>query len=128
VLNTQVSDYDVWSSSAALAGGPGDDDDHDGLSNRSEYAFGQNPTVPSGNPVSFLSATTGPHFSYTRRMPSLTGLTHRVMTSTNLTGWTEDSTVTQTVTVTTGGVETVEVTLSHSLLSNPKLFIRVRAQ
>jgi hypothetical protein len=75
-----------------------------------------------------ISTTTSPHLTYTRRKPSLTGLTHRVMTSTHLTGWTEDSTATQTVTGTSGDVETVQVTLSASLLSEAKLFIRITAQ
>jgi len=47
------------------------------------------------------------------------------MTSTHLTGWTEDSTATQTVIATSGDVETVQVTLSSSLLSETKLFIRI---
>jgi hypothetical protein len=50
------------------------------------------------------------------------------MTSTNLTGWTEDPTATQRVADTSGGVQTVEVTLTNSLLSGPGLFIQVRAR
>jgi autotransporter-associated beta strand protein len=125
VTKGPLSDYDSWKSANTLTGGPDDDDDHDGHSNRFEYAFGQNPKLPSGNPVTFLSPTSGPHLIYTRRKPSLTGLSHRVMTSTHLTGWTEDSTATQTVIATIGDVETVQVTLSPSLLSEAKLFIRI---
>jgi len=50
------------------------------------------------------------------------------MTSTHLTGWTEDSTATQTVIATSGDVETVQVTLSAALLAETKLFIRITAQ
>ena len=123
-----ATDYAGWADFHTISGGQNGDDDSDGMSNFAEYAFGQNPTSPSGNPVSFLSTTTGPHLTYTRRMPSLTGHTHRVMTSTHLTGWTEDSTATQTVIATSGDVETVQVTLSAALLAETKLFIRITAQ
>jgi len=123
-----ATDYAGWAAFHTISGVQSGDDDSDGMSNFAEYAFGQNPTVPSGNPVSFFSTATGPHLTYTRRMPSLTGHTHRVMTSTHLTGWTEDSTATQTVIATSGDVETVQVTLSSSLLSETRLFIRIQAQ
>jgi autotransporter-associated beta strand protein len=123
-----ATDYAGWAAFHTISGGQSGDDDSEGMSNFAEYAFGQNPTVPSGNPVSFLSTTTGPHLTYTRRMPSLTGHTYRVMTSTHLTGWAEDSTATQTVIATSGDVETVQVTLSSSLLSETRLFIRIQAQ
>jgi autotransporter-associated beta strand protein len=122
-----ATDYDGWASFHGITGAQSGDDDHDGHSNHFEYTFGQNPKVPSGNPVTFLSTTTGPHLTYTRRKPSLTGLTHRVMTSTDLSGWTEDPTATQTVTATNGDLETVQVTLSAPLLSETKLFIRISA-
>jgi len=128
VTNGPLSDYDSWKSANNVTGGPDDDDDHDGHSNRFEYAFGQNPRLPSGNPVVFLSHTSGPHLIYTRRKPSLTGLTHRVMTSTDLTGWTEDTTASQTVTGISGDVETVQVTLSTTQLAETKLFVRIAAQ
>jgi autotransporter-associated beta strand protein len=130
VLNTQVSDYDAWSSSAALAGGPGDDDDHDGLTNFEEYAFGLDPRdSTSTRPLtSMIALKDSGTLTYTRRKTSLTGLGFSVRTSTDLNAWTEDTGAVQTVTGTSGNVETVLVSLSSSLLSNSKLFVRISAQ
>jgi hypothetical protein len=122
------SDYDTWRIANTVTGGPDDDDDQDGQSNRSEYAFAQNPAIPSGNPAAFLSTTSGPHLTYTRRKRSLTGLSYSVWTSTNLSAWTEDTGAVQGTPVLNGDVETVPVTISPSLLSNPALFIQVRAR
>jgi autotransporter-associated beta strand protein len=125
---SSVSDYDTWKSANGVSGGPNDDDDHDGLTNQQEYAFGLNPT--SGSSVSpivvQLNKTTG-GFSYTRRQQSLTKLTYTVWYSTDLVSWTLDNGATQGTPVLNGEVETVPVTISSSLLVNPKLFIRVSA-
>ena len=122
------SDYDMWKTANNVTGGPDDDDDHDGQSNRFEYAFGQNPASPSGNPVVFLSVTSGPQLTYTRHKQSLTGLIYSVWTSTNLTDWTEDTGSFEGAPSVNGDVETVPVTISPALLSNSRLFIQVRAR
>jgi autotransporter-associated beta strand protein len=127
-----ATDYDTWRTANGVTGGENDDDDSDGLTNHEEYAFGTDPTGGSSvNPVAVpLNKTTG-KFRYTRRQQSLTGLSYKVWTSTNLVTWTEDTgaTSSQTVTGTAVEVETVEATLTGTLpLAQPKLFIQVRAE
>ena len=125
----EPSDYDIWKSASGVTGGPDDDDDKDGQSNRIEYIFGQNPGAPSGNPVAFLSAASGPNLTYTRRKRSLSGLTYSVWTSTNLSGWTEDTGAVQTATAITGtDNESVDVTLSAGIMNADRLFIRIKAR
>jgi autotransporter-associated beta strand protein len=129
VTTGPVPDYDAWKTANNVTGGPDADDDHDGQSNRFEYAFGQNPAVSSGNPVAFLSPGSAPQLSYLRRKRSLTGLAYKVWTSPNLTVWTEDTGAVQTATaIPASDNESVEVTLSPALLGNGRLFIRVSAQ
>jgi autotransporter-associated beta strand protein len=126
-----ATDYDTWKSDNGVTGGVNDDDDSDGLTNHEEYAFGLDPTGGSSvNPIiSQLNKTNGT-FSYTRRTQSLTGLTYKVWTSTDLATWSEDvgATASQTVTGTAGEVQTVQATITGTLpLTAPKLFIQVRA-
>lgn len=110
---------------------PGADPDHDGMSNREEYAFALNPTLGSSvNPITTpLNKTTG-RFSYTRRAtPALTGLVYTVWTSTDLRTWTRDPDAIQAAGAPVGSVETVVVTLSGSKpLLATKLFVRVEAK
>jgi hypothetical protein len=74
---TAANDYDAWKSANGLVGGQNDDDDHDGMINFGEYAFGLNPnSAASVNPVSGLINTEpGFSFNYTRRKPSLSKVT-----------------------------------------------------
>jgi hypothetical protein len=126
-LESAASDFDTWASQTGATGGMTGDDDLDGRDNAFEYAFGLNPT--SGGSVtpftSVLNKTTG-EFTFTRRKPSLTGLTYTYEYHTSLTGaWTP---FTPAVTpVTNGGdpVEAVTVTVPAILLTEPKLFIRI---
>jgi hypothetical protein len=66
-------------------------------------------------------------FTYTRRKRSLNGMNFTVWTSTDMTEWNEDRGAIQTVTGASGDMETVGVTLSPSLLQNPRLFLHIRA-
>jgi autotransporter-associated beta strand protein len=123
-----VSDYDTWAglSGFNLVGGPEDDDDGDGLTNFAEYAFGLNPT--SASSVSPVTAPdkTGGSFTYTRRKPSLTGLTYSYESSTTLVDWpgfTPDSEVSDNG----DPVETITVAIPEALLAEPSLFLRVKA-
>jgi autotransporter-associated beta strand protein len=124
-----ATDYDTWKSANGVTGGESDDDDSDGVTNFEEYAFGLDPTGNSSlNAIAVpLDKTTGT-FSYTRRLQSLTGLAYTVWYSTDLAGWTEDTGAAQGVPVVNGEVETVPVTLTGTLLTNPKLFLQVRAE
>jgi fibronectin-binding autotransporter adhesin len=127
------SDYDTWGGPYGLAAGSeGSDLDGDGLANFEEYAFGLIPNSgASVNPITVpLNKTTGT-FSYTRRAtPSTTELSYSIWYSTTLEAgsWIEDSGASQGAAALNGEVETVPVTLSSGLLTNPKLFIQVRAQ
>jgi autotransporter-associated beta strand protein len=122
--------YETWGSTYGLtAGTEGGDLDNDGLTNFEEYSFGLIPN--SGSSVNAFAVpfnkATGT-FSYTRRTQSLTGLTYTVWYSTDLSVWTEDAGAVQDPPSVTGEVETVPVTLTGTLLANPKLFIQVRAE
>jgi autotransporter-associated beta strand protein len=122
--------YETWGSTYGLiAGTEGGDLDNDGMTNFEEYAFGLVPN--SGSSINAFAVpfnkATGT-FSYTRRTQSLTGLTYTVWYSTDLSGWTQDAGAVQGIPSVSGEVETVPVTLTGSLLTNPKLFIQVRAQ
>ncbi|MCB1130986.1 MAG: hypothetical protein KDN05_07645 [Verrucomicrobiae bacterium] len=126
------NDYETWGSTYGLsAGSEGDDLDDDGMTNLEEYAFGLIPNSGSSvNPIAVpLDKPTGT-FSYTRRDPSLQNpaLTYTVWHSTDLSGLTQDTGAVEGTPVLNGEVETVPVTISNSLLSNPKLFIQVRAE
>lgn len=107
------------------------DPDGDGLTNLQEFAFGLNPgSGASVNPITALPNKATGVFNYTRLAPQATGFTYTVMTSTDLVEWQEDTaaTASQTVTGTSGGVQTVAVTLSAASLAQSKLFVRVEAQ
>ena len=129
-LTVAGSDYDTWAAGfpPADVSNPAGDNDGDGLTNQQEYAFGLNPTLGSSvSPITVpLNKTTG-MFTYTRRAtPAASGLTYAVFISTDLVTWTEDFTATENVTGTVNSVETVEVTLSGSPLTDPALFVRVQ--
>lgn len=107
------------------------DPDGDGMSNYREFAFGLNPgSGTSVSPITALPNKTTGIFSYTRLNPAVSGLTYKVMTSTNLVDWTLDAGATagQSVTATSGDVQTMQVTLSGAPLAAPQLFVRVGAQ
>jgi hypothetical protein len=62
---------------------PGADPDGDGLSNVQEFAFGLNPTIPSGNPVIQVPATGAVAILYLQRV----GVTYSVDSSDDMTNW-----------------------------------------
>jgi len=122
-----AADYDDWSSSHNLIGGPDDDDDLDGLSNFREYAFGLNPTDPSSiNPITPPDTANGT-FTYTRRKPALTGLAYTYESSTTLATWQPFTPPLPDHTDHGDPVETITVTIPAILLAEPGLFIRTKA-
>jgi autotransporter-associated beta strand protein len=125
------SDYGTWGSAYGLSAGSENDDlDNDGLTNQQEYAFGLIPNSGSSvNPyIAQLNKATG-QFSYQRRDNGLTGLNYTIWYSTDLSTWNEDTGALQPEGTPDGnGVETINVTLSPALLTNPKLFVQVRAE
>ncbi len=107
---------------------PNADLDGDGESNDNERIWGLNPTnALSRSPFIFNSSLKSGTFSYTRRTPALTGLKYTVWTSTDLMNWTQDAGAIQTPGIAVNQVETVAVALSPGLLTNAKLFVRLRA-
>jgi autotransporter-associated beta strand protein len=124
-----ASDFDTWASAYAPLGGPDEDDDGDGLANSGEHIFGLHPK--DGSSVSPITSPLGKNsgtFTYTRRNPSLTGMTFKIWTSTNLSSWTHDVGAIQAPT-TVGNNQNVLVTLSGAKpLTAPKLFVRVTAE
>jgi autotransporter-associated beta strand protein len=129
VSSGPATDYAGWAAFHGITGGQSGDDDQDGLNNLDEYAFGLDPkSGSSSNPIAVpLDKTTGT-FRYTRRHASLTPLTYSVWYSIDLAEWTEDTGATEGPPEVHGDLETVPATLSSALLSNPKLFIQVRAE
>jgi autotransporter-associated beta strand protein len=126
VINGPPSDYASWKSANNISGDMNGDDDQDGMSNFSEYAFGQNPTAPSGNPHSLQVTPANKIFTYTRRKRSLTGLNYTVWTSNNLINFIHDASATEAVTSISGtDLESVAVSISPSLSSETKLFVRI---
>jgi hypothetical protein len=128
LTNEAVSDYANWAVSfgAALTDpAPAADPDGDSLTNQQEYAFGLNPTTGSSiNPI--VSPLIGTQFAYTRRAG--TGLTYKVLYSTDLTAWTEDKNAIQSPVAPVNSVERVSVTLVDAIPVDGKLFVRVAAQ
>ncbi len=126
VTSGPPSDFDFWAESHNLEGDSLGDDDHDNLTNFTEYAFGLDPkNSGSSNPyLSYPQSGTGA-FTYTRRKTSLSGLTFKVWRSADLTSWSEDIEAIQSIIGFSGDSEIVEVTLSPPLHTNNSLFVRI---
>ena len=129
VTTGPATDYDGWAAFHGVSGGQSGDDDKDGLNNFAEHAFGLNPKVGSSvQPFTRMPSPASATFTYTRRRSSLTGLSYTVWSSTNLSSWLKDAAAAQTVVSFAGDVETVTVTPSPGLLTQPELFIQIRAE
>ncbi|MBN8460796.1 MAG: autotransporter-associated beta strand repeat-containing protein [Verrucomicrobia bacterium] len=128
VLTGPATDYEGWVAFHGLTGGRAGDDDHDGLTNLAEYAFGLDPNDgASAQPITSLPSRSTGTFTYTRRHKSLTGLTYTVWTSTNLTDWIEDTLAAQSPSAIPGtDIESVHVTLSPGPLNATRLFVRTQ--
>jgi hypothetical protein len=128
-----INDYDAWADlfgAAFTSRDPGADPDGDGLTNFEEYLFGLNPA--SGASASPVLAPFDPRtgtFGYTRRKPSLSNATyvHEWSATLAVGGWTAFTGDLDTVDQ-SDQVEVVTVGLPASLLSEPQLFVRVRAE
>lgn len=129
VLGGPATDYEGWAAFHALTGGQAGDDDHDGVTNLAEYAFGLDPKDGASiQPITSLPSPATGTLTYTRRKAAITGLTYTVWTSANLISWIEDSGARQTPTAAPGtDHESVEVLLSPALLTSDRLFVRVQA-
>jgi len=106
----------------------GGDPDGDGMTNEEEFAFGLDPSSgASVNPIVMMPNAATDTFRYQRLNPAVSGLTYRVMVSTNLSGWVEDTGAVQSVFATNGDVQTMSVTLGSAWQNETRLFIRVIA-
>jgi autotransporter-associated beta strand protein len=127
------SPYTTWANTylPADVSNPAGDNDNDGLINQQEFAFGLNPISGSSvHPILVqLSKSTGT-FTYQRR--AATGLSYRILSSTDLVNWPEDiaATAGQVAGAVDGnGNQTVVVTLTGTKpLAATTLFVRVAAQ
>jgi autotransporter-associated beta strand protein len=82
---------------------PGDDPDHDGLSNLLEYAFDTHPLTPGVSPIAYDLETLGDgkHLRLTvPKNPAATNLTYSVETCGNLDDWSSSDTTIETNTAT----------------------------
>jgi len=129
--STATSDYETWDEveyPGVDLGDPNADYDGDGLINDEERIWGLDPTSGSSvNPISVpLDATNGT-LSYTRRNPSLSGISYSYEWSATLAaaGWTAFSPAENPDGA--SPVESVEITLDAELLAKPELFVRVVA-
>ena len=122
-------DYAAWRDSHYPGlGMPDEDDDGDGLSNDYERIFGMDPTDPaSSSPYRGAFDPATGSLGYTRRVQSLINMNYKVWYSTDLANWFEDNAAIQTVESTSNDVEFMDVWVDPSLLSEPKLFVRVLA-
>lgn len=124
------SDYEIWVGEQPIfdIGDPDDDFDNDGLTNNEERIWGLDPASNrSINPYVELLNPQGA-FQYTRRNPSLSGLTYSIWTSNDLPNWTEDLTaIQQSLSAEGAEVEIIQVTLSEQG-SSDSLFTRVKAE
>jgi autotransporter-associated beta strand protein len=132
VTTGSASPYTTWANTflpGNNVSNPVGDNDNDGLVNQQEFAFGLSPISGSSvNPILVqLDKTTGT-FTYQRR--NATGLTYKILTSTDLVSWPEDTTAGQVAGAVDGnGNQTVVVTLTGTKpLTATKLFVRVAAQ
>ncbi len=127
------SPYDVWANGIFANGTLADksadaDGDGDGLTNFEEYAYGLDPTSGSSvNPISQAFNPATGVFKYTRQAtPATTGLTYTYEWSSTLgNDWVEftpDSANSNSSTP----VEEITVAVPNALLSNSKLFMRVK--
>jgi hypothetical protein len=125
-----VPDYGTWAAALGVTGGPTDDDDHDGMTNFAEYAFGIDPrSAGSANPYLTAMDPVGGTLVYTRRKTNLSGLNYHIWTSTNLVDWSEDTGASQTATAIPGtDNESVEVLVSSERLGSDRLFVRIAAR
>jgi hypothetical protein len=129
------TDYQAWIQSLAAGenesslADPDADEDHDGLTNFTEYAFGLDPQdSASVSPVSISALKASGTLTYTRRKTSLSGLTYTVWTSTDLSSWTEDTGAAGPASAILGpDYESVEAVLSPERLSADRLFVRIMA-
>lgn len=123
--------HDAWELDCFGSTGndPNLDADGDGHSTRAEYLFGLDPTDPSSNRaiVKPLDPHTGT-LEYRRAKNRISGITYRILTSSDLSIWTEEATYTETVVATDDYGETVRITLSAEILNNPRLYVRVSAE
>ena len=122
-------DYTAWrNASYPGIGLPDADDDGDGLSNEYEHIFGLNPTSSaSSSPYPTpLDPGTG-YFTYSRRTQSMINMIYQVRYSTDLVQWFVDNAASQTPVSTSNNVEIMGVDIDPALLSQPKLFMQVRA-
>jgi hypothetical protein len=127
-----AADYGTWA--ALYSGIDLSDSDADltgnGLTNNEARIWGLHPASGSTtNPLAIPQNASAGTFTYTRRDPVLTGHSFSVWTSTDLQTWVEDTGATQTpvFNTPTADVETVTVSLTASLLAEPRLYVQVQA-
>lgn len=130
VLTGPATDYEGWAAFHTLTSGQAGDDDLDGVPNLAEYAFGLDPKDGASiQPMTSLPSLSTGTLTYTRRKAALTGLAYTVWWSGTLAAgsWTKDNGAAQSVVSTHGDMETVQVTLSPSLVARARLFVRISA-
>ncbi len=85
-IEDPATPYQAWALGHAVLGSETDDDDQDGLPNRSEYALGGNPTNPAdrGHVPTLGTRTTWLDYVHVQRSAPNSGVTYSVEVSDNL--------------------------------------------
>ncbi|MGC4017596.1 MAG: sialate O-acetylesterase [Luteolibacter sp.] len=91
MLRLSPVNYAAWAAARGVTGGPGNDDDHDGLTNFQEFAFGSHPENASQTaaPTTAVQAIGGVSYltlTHRRDLNAL-GVTYRASISTDLQTW-----------------------------------------
>jgi autotransporter-associated beta strand protein len=96
--------YSIWANTFLPSNdvsNPAGDNDNDGMTNQQEFAFGLSPINGSSvNPIIAQPDQSSGTFTYQRRAD--TGLTYKILRSTDLVTWSEDSTAVQLASATDG--------------------------
>ncbi|MBE2282608.1 MAG: delta-60 repeat domain-containing protein [Prosthecobacter sp.] len=108
---------------AAASHGPLDDDDHDGLVNLLELAFGLNPTVPNARDLTPLSQEDG---YLTMTLTKQPGVTYEVQSAGTLTPGQPESFSATTTTILLNDATTLKVRDNSPIGNAPARFMRVQ--
>lgn len=131
--------HDLWELThfaSLFSAGPADDDDHDGLTNFMEFAFGLDPAASSPSPLGALeqrrvNGINYMYFSYTRHVLAAEMVGFTIETSPDLLAWADAAAIAEElepVQNLNGSVERVTVRVELAEPEPSRQFVRMRLQ